>query len=324
MKDNRLPVSQKLLTQLCDAADTYLTEYSRTLAKSMFICTWAFGMRVSEYSRKKPNRACRVPSHNVRENSIRTSEFGLSIVFHSDKTSQFNNAVKHRTLQWAKLPDCTRAAVERYSEIRPHGAPTFFCHFDGKELTRSEVLNLLHVCLLSTEWRHLNITPHSFHQGYASERLLVGDNIGDIQNHARWTERTKAFEAYARSDLVTLSPADILKIDPKYQKRWTADRLKYLIQHVIETPGAAASHPFTLVLRLHFNNADSTLKKYFPEKFPHEFFSAKRALEEKAFKLGTFTQGSVSQAVVSQMMHEKKSAVSSILRKQTISFRYPN
>ena len=317
LKDDRLPVSKHLLEQLCNAADLFLTSFTKVLAKSLFLCTWGFTMRISEYSKTTQKGAKGAVSHNVQSNSIRTSDIGLSIAFHSDKTFKFSHSIKHRTVTWGKLLTNARSVIEEYISLRPQGAHTFFCKFDGRELLRSDVLNLLNVCILGMDWHHLKISPHSFRLGFTSESLLAGESVSEIRNQARWTEKTKAFEAYACSDLVELGPQEIYNIDPKYHRKWSAVSIKHLMQCVVESPGLADNHPFTVMLKNHFNDTDKLFQPYLPTNFPHEIFLAKCSLETKSRNLGTY-----STSQLNHLNKARKAAVCNFMKRQTLAFHY--
>ena len=53
LKDNRLPVSMELLQQLCNIALGIFFGYQACLAGVLFICVWAFSMRIYDYSSVK-------------------------------------------------------------------------------------------------------------------------------------------------------------------------------------------------------------------------------------------------------------------------------
>ena len=186
LQDNKLPVSSELLQQLLVGTNAILQDYNASLAKALFICAWAFSMRLSEYSLTKASGRARSRTHNVHEGAICTSGHGLSIQFTSDKTSHFAWAIKHRTIRWAHLPNGSCTAIEKYITQCPAGAPFFFCHQEGCPLTRSSVLGLLDVCLLQTDYVFINITPHSFRLGRVSEAALTGGDIPTIMHEGRW------------------------------------------------------------------------------------------------------------------------------------------
>ena len=70
--EGRLPVTTLLLTQLITAADQVLSGYNALLAKSMFICAFAFSMRVGEYTcNPGKKRGTFYREHNILANSIK-------------------------------------------------------------------------------------------------------------------------------------------------------------------------------------------------------------------------------------------------------------
>ena len=104
---------------------------------------------------------------------------------------------------------------------------------DGQELDRDNVLNLLDICLLMTDWAHLWITPHAFSQGMCSEDTLAELDLNRICFEARWCNRSDGSEPYIRSDLVGISALDIWKRDEKYHRKWTSKRLSFLVRNIV-------------------------------------------------------------------------------------------
>ena len=175
LKDDKLPISCTLLHELLEASEKMLTDYNSILVRALFVCTWAFFMRICEFL----HTGKKDPGHNIRAKAIRTSDVGLSIAFHSDKTSCFSCAIKHRTVRWACLPLNSREIVEKYIQQHPDG-DNFFCKNDGRQLSRNDFLNLLDLCLAGTGWVNLLITPHSFRQGRVSQESLEGVDMDTI------------------------------------------------------------------------------------------------------------------------------------------------
>ena len=185
-----------------------------------------------------------------------------------------------------KIPINARDIVEGYLKLHPVNAKNVFCKQHGAPLQRLDVLNMLHVCLIESNWHFLNITPHSFRQGRVSEALLAGEDIADIRNDGRWTLSSVAFEMYARSDLVALTPEFLFSNYPKYHKTWTLQRLRHLAQNMVETPGQLSSHPFSLSLQKHFPHAFSALKRFLPTHFLHPLFHLKQTELNKRINSG--------------------------------------
>ena len=217
LKDNKVPVGRLCLLQLCAAVDLVLMGCTCLLAKTMFLCAYAFSMRISEFSRTTAKNNIFEPSHNITGNSVFTSNIGISACFDSDKTSKFDSAIRHRTVKWYKLPDFTRPVVEMYISLRPK-ANHFFCMRDGQELSRGNVLNILDACLLLTDYAHLKVTPHSFRQGMCSEDALAESDPNRIRFVARWSNKSDGSEPYMRSDLVGITLIEIWKRNEKYHR----------------------------------------------------------------------------------------------------------
>ena len=262
IKDNKVPVSKKLLAQLCKAADLVLEEYNASLAKAVFITTWAGYMHVGEYSRMSDKDGNK---HNLKADALITSPAGLSITFRSDKTSKSADPFKHHFISWKSLPAGSRDAFRDYDRLRPLKAINYFCREDGVELTRSVVLNLLDACILLTPFRLLNVTPHCFCLGAASHDRLHGLSMVDILEKGRWRPQSKAIEAYIWPDMVVLQPDRL----PKYRRVWRFQRLNFLSRCMVEVGSDKEIHPFQQVLDTHF----PSLKNYQteePDGYPYE------------------------------------------------------
>ena len=266
IQDNKVPVSKKLLHQLCKAADLIFEEYNASLAKAMFTAAWAGYMRVGEYSRTSDKDGNK---HNLKADALITSPAGLSITFRSDKTSKSADPFKHRFISWRSLPAGSQDAFRDYDRLRPLKAINYFCREDGVELTRSVVLNLLDACILLTPFRLLNVTPHCFRLGAASHDRLHGLSMVDILEKGRWRPQSKAIEAYTRPDMVVLQPQDLFDRLPKYRRIWRFQRLNFLSRCMVEVGSPLRIHPFQQVLDTHF----PSLRNYQteePDGYPYE------------------------------------------------------
>ena len=294
-----------------------LQDYNSVLIKSVFISSWGFSMHISEFSQTGQG----VKNHNIRSHCIRTSKIGLSITFESDKTSKYGNLIKHRTISWDKLPFNAKDVLEKYQRIRPRPAKYFFCKTDGQPLSRNDVLNWLDICLLQTEWWHLNITPHSFRQGRASEESLKGSDITGIRHEGRWAHQSKAFDAYARSDLVAIPPADVYKQYKKHQKRWTSARLKHLSQVVVETPGHQKDHPHAAALKSHFPSTLRDLGCDMPIMYPHTKSALKLAAAKEARENEIFLRPQEKEQEWCTYITRKRKLLASISRRETTKRR---
>ena len=220
------------------------------------------------------------------------------------------------------MPVNAKDIVDYYTSLRPKDAAHFFCAKDGAPFQRSDVLNILHMCLLGTDWRYLNIMPHSFCQGRVSEALLVGEDVMDIRNDRRWTASSAAFETYARSDLVALDPDFLFRNYPKYRKHWKVERFRYLAQNVVETAGDVRYHPFSLTIKSHFPTAFAAVRHFFPSFFPHSLYNLKlRELKERIRTQSVLTSHRAKESM-DRAKKARKASISYLMRKQTLNFHY--
>ena len=285
VKDNKVPVSKKLLRQLCEAADVIFTEYNAALAKVVFLAAWGGYMRVSEYSRTTAKDGNK---YNIRPDAVISSPAGLSFTFRSDKTSKATDPMKHRFVSWKNLISLARKAFEQYDKLRPKKAYNYFCKEDGEELSRTSFLNLLDGCLVLTDFAKLAVTPHGFCLGAASHDRLQGLSMTDILEKGRWGPRSKAIEAYTRPDLIVLTPESLLDRLPKYRRNWTHQRLCFLACSVVETSSVSADlHPFQKALDDHFPDLASCKDKL-PITYPDTSALDRMALVKENRRLKIF------------------------------------
>ena len=269
VKDNCLPVSRELLNQLCQAALDVFVGYTASLARALFICAWAFSMRICEYSAvrvwRRPTQKFNM-AHNIRFTAIRTSTIGITCRFLSDKTSKAGDPIKHRMVPWSKLPPYAQGAISAYELMRQ--GQNYFCMEDGRELDRNAMLNLLEPCLLMMSWSRLSITPHSFHQGRVSQEVFENEHIEDVKHSCRFVGVSKSFDAYCHTDLIALSPEKIFQDFKTSRHRYTDSRICFVAQKLIQTRGPGVTHKFVLQLQKTIPKQFKRVKKEMPERFP--------------------------------------------------------
>ena len=206
--------------------------------------------------------------YNIPAKAIRTSDISLSVAFHSDKTSRFARAIKHWMVCWGRLPPDSWNIVEKYIHQWPDG-DHFFCKNDGRQLRRTDFLNLLEVSLIGTRWENLKISPHSFCQGHVSQESLEGVDMVTICHTGWWSEWSTALEAYARSDFAALMPAQILESFPQMQRNWTRVKVSFLALNMVQTMGNAKDHPFTIWIKKYIPDVTQSLWDDLPLSYPH-------------------------------------------------------
>ena len=227
VKDNKLLVSRELLVQLCDAALEVFVGYTACLTRAIFICAWAFSMHIYDYCNvqvwKKPTDKFE-ENHNLFYSAIKIMRKGLTACFVSDKTSKAGDPIKRRLVFWKKLPEFVRSTMWSYSIL---------CKGSNQPLDYNDILNLLEPCLLHTSWCPLALTPHSFHQRRASTEVNKGVSIEEIKHSCRWSNTSKAFDAYYRTDLVMMRPNAIYREYLQSQKQWMTKHLGFIAKHLI-------------------------------------------------------------------------------------------
>ena len=234
-----MPVSMELLNQLVVASDKVLVGYNAIPTKAMLVGAWSFSMRVCEMTTTGEKDA----GHNLKGNAIKISDLGLSTAFESDKMAKFNDCIKRHMIVWSRLPPYTNKVIEDYKSVRPVESDYFFCHKEGRPLTRDDFRNLLDLCLIHMDWAFLNMTPHGLRQGRATHETLQGIEMATILHSGHWTDKSKAFNAYARTDFIALLPSQIMTDYPQCKKKWTTPHLQFLLKNTLESTGSPDSHP---------------------------------------------------------------------------------
>ena len=207
-------------------------------------------------------------SHNLQYSAIKVTKRGLTACFISDKTSKAGDPIKRCSVFWRKLPAFAKPVMLAYKILRK--GTNYFCKEDGTSLDRNDFLNILEPCLLHTSWCHLVVTPHSFRQGRASTEVNEGVSIEEIKHSCRWSNTSKAFDAYCRTDLVMMRPDAIYREYPQCRKTWTTKRLSWITHHFVQTSGDYGKHPHHVMLSEEFPEQFEEMKKLgeLPNSYP--------------------------------------------------------
>ena len=271
VKDNKLPVSRELLIQLCEAALVIFTGYTACLARAIFMSAWAFSMWICEYCNiqvwKKPMDNFE-ENHNLWYFTIKVTKRGLTACFLSDKMSKAGDPIKRCLVFWKKLPDFAKLVMLAYKILRR--GTNFFSKEDGTALDWNDFLNILEPCLLHTSWCHLVVTPHSFCQGRALTEVNEGVSVEEIKHSCRWSNSSKAFDAYCRTDLVMMHPDVIHREYLQSHKNWKTKHLSWITRHFVQMPGLAEKHAHHMMLLEEFPEQFEEIKalKELPENYP--------------------------------------------------------
>ena len=201
--------------------------------------------------------------------TLKPPKKGLSVEFFSDKVTKLNATVKHWFVKWKFLPEGAKSIIEIYMKMRPTASKYFFCSNEGRPLRRSYVVDFLDACVLQSDHKFLQILPHGMHSGGASQCWLDGSHILDIKYDGHWTKTRKVIDHYTRPNLIDLGPKTVFWERPRYRRKWPVERLQFIINNVVETPGDE-SHPFMKKFSKYFKDMYVSLKNTLTTTFPLE------------------------------------------------------
>ena len=321
-KDDKFPVSRLLLLELCDASNVVLTGFNMLLTKTMFLCAWAFSMRISEFSETKMSPVGSQKSYNLHAEVITADPDGLSACFELDKMSLYHKSPRHRTIPWHKLPDFCRSTVQAFIYARPPGMQFYFCTFDRQQLRRNDVLDILDVCLMHSSYRFLHVMPHSFHQGRMSQEMLEGEDVTSVLVSCCWLLRSNAYEAYARSDLINKEPSAVFNAYPKYRREMSAARVKYLSHNWVHRPGPVETHPHDEILRKFYPDERMTIGPFIPISYPYPSAKAKMHTWIKFRKSGIYIRKQIAEQEKIAKEKYRRKKVSQAVHRTSWQCRY--
>ena len=204
----------------------------------------------------------------------------------------------------------------------PPAPSTFFCTFDGQQLRRNDVLDMLDICLMHSSYRFLHVTPHSFRQGRLSQETLEGEDVTSVLVSCRWSLRSNAYEAYARSDLINKEPAAVFNAYPKYRREMSAARVKYLSHNWVHRPGPAETHPHDEILRQFYPDERMTIGPFIPISYPYPTAKAKMRTWIKFRKSGIHIRKQIAEQERIAKEKYRRKKVSQAVRQASLQRRY--
>ena len=92
--------------------------------------------------------------------------------------------------------------------------------------------------------------------------------INDIKYDCRWSEKSRSFDAYCRTDLVTMHPHEIYEEFPQSCRVWHDARLVFIANKLIMTAGPVPGHPHHTVLIDEFYEQYQRIKDQLPTAYP--------------------------------------------------------
>ena len=145
---------------------------------------------------------------------------------------------------------------------------------------------------------------------------MRGEGILSVRFEGRWSEKSRAVEAYTRMGLVSMAPQKIFNQKVRYRQKWTCEHVVYLATNVLETEGTALKHPFVTSIKQNFPEYMKNLTPALPAVFPAKGVSNRMArnLDNRESKvyLSQMVEKSLQQAV----LQRRRSEISKDIRKR--------
>jgi hypothetical protein len=121
----------------------------------------------------------------------------LDIYIPSFKTDQYGNGCTVAIHAQSDQNMCPLKATQAYLNVRPPTHGPLFCHFDGSDLSRYQVVAILKKSLLFAGIDCSRFSSHSFRIGAATNLYMVGLPDDLIMRMGRWI--SSDYRGYIRS-----------------------------------------------------------------------------------------------------------------------------
>lgn len=192
-KDQRLPITFDLLHKIIGIlSKVCFNNYEALLFKAAFALAFHALLRISELA--VSNGQFR---HILSLDDISCLDGVLKIKICTSKTDQ---AGKGTLLTISKQTDqviCPVVLVNSYLKSRPNFQGPLFCHFNGKPLTRFQVVSVLKRSISFLGINDKGYSSHSFRIGAATSMSQQGISDNLIMQAGRW--KSNVYKEYIRT-----------------------------------------------------------------------------------------------------------------------------
>ena len=199
-RDLRRPITFSILRRIVPALDSICTnQFEAQLFRAAFLFAFFGFLRVGEFTAKSKHVVSPLRHSDV---SLQVAPTGRVVVLNVrfSKTDQYGRGC------FITIPECSqgdfalcpvRAAAQFLSVLRPH-CSSFFSHFNGDPVTRSQFTAVLQRSLDFVSLGDMRFSSHSFRIGAATSAAMSGIPEADIQAMGRW--KSNAYSRYIRID----------------------------------------------------------------------------------------------------------------------------
>ena len=185
--DRRKPITPNILSKLVESL-SYLSisHYERVMFKAIFLCSFAFALRLGEYTESP---------HTLLLNNISISAFSLQITFSSFKHSSGNDLLSH-TFEASFSASCPVLALNNYLQLRGTLEGPLFI-LNGKAIPKTLFSKILRQAVSFIGLPPACFTSHSFRIGATTTWAQQGVSEVVIRRRGRW-KNSAAMAKYIR------------------------------------------------------------------------------------------------------------------------------
>lgn len=194
--DIRAPITEQVLNRICAVLpEICFSQYECVLFTAAYAAAYYGLMRVSEVVFTSHLQASR-PLLKT-DVWLGEGENVLFIAIRASKTNQAGPPTILRIPAAIKASICCFSAVRQYMTCRPPDGRYFFCHQNGRPLSRGQFSAILTKAIKKLGLPMHLYASHSFRIGRASDLASRGYSCEAIMRLGRWN--TRAVEGYIRS-----------------------------------------------------------------------------------------------------------------------------
>lgn len=190
-KDSRLPITSPILHEMLNVLNLLpISTYDKILYSAVLLLAFHACLRISEFSVVGKDNP-----HVLKLSNILMSDAYIVINFVSFKhANQSARVVIKKELSSSQY--CPVDILKQYLAVRPKAGAFLFVRKGGIPLSRQDFNVMFKTLLEKAGIPHKNFSSHSLRIGGATNALLKGYSVSQIQHLGRW--RSNAFMRYLR------------------------------------------------------------------------------------------------------------------------------
>lgn len=192
VNDQRLPITLDLLINIIRILPAVcINSYEAILFKASFSLSFYALLRISEFAQSNGQM-----KHTMSFSDISFPGDCLKLRIPSSKTDQQGLGTYLQIGKQANHDICPVRLMQKFLKSRPQFQGPLFCHFDGKPLTRYQVVSVLKRAITYLGIDENRYSSHSFRIGAATSLSMQGISDDDIMKAGRW--KSSAYKGYIR------------------------------------------------------------------------------------------------------------------------------